>query len=168
MTNLPRLPLIAAALAASLLATACGGGDDPALPGDASGDAVAKYIGSWESDCYSDSGASAKARADFTKTSATSFTGSVVAYAYLGTSCSGPSVRDDKVLTNMSMTFVGTKTVEGATVDKFSGASDQGNGKVVMYANGDVLRLGDVDGPEDAEGYAESFYDSRYTLKRLK
>lgn len=157
------------ALALTAALAACGGSDDdPALGGDTSGDAVAKYIGSWESDCYADSGASGKARADFSKTSATTFTGKVVLFGYLGGSCSGPVVRDENVLTGLVMTHAGTKTVEGVTADKFSGTSDQGEGKLVLWASGDTMRIGDVDASEDAEGYANSFLDSRFTLKRLK
>jgi hypothetical protein len=167
MTKSLRFPLFAATLTAAALLSACGGGDDdPAVAGDSSGDVVAKYIGTWESDCYADSGASAKVRADFTKASATSFTGNVVAYGYIGGSCSGPSVRDEKVLTNLSMNHAGTKTVSGVTADKFNGAADQGNGKLVMYTDGSTLQLGDVDAAKDAEGYPNSFYESRYTLKR--
>ena len=162
-----RIPLIAASLAVASLLSACGGGDDdPSVAADTSGDAVAKYIGTWESDCYADSGASAKVRADFNKTSATSFTGNVIAYGYLGSSCSGPSVKDEKVLTNLSMNHAGTKDIAGVTADKFSGASDQANGKLVMYTDGSTLQLGDVDAAKDSEGYAEAFYESRYTLKR--
>lgn len=168
MTMTLRFPLIAVALASAVLVAACGGGDDDPLPGDTSGDVVAKYIGSWESDCYEDSGASAKVRADFTKTSGTSFTGDVIAYAYIGTSCSGPSVKDEKVLTGLSMTHAGTKDVGGVTADKFNGTSSQQNGQLVMYTDGTNLQLGDVDGPEDAEGYADTFYESRYTLKRIQ
>lgn len=168
MPSTPRFKLIALSLAVAALATACGGGDDPPLPGDNSGDVVAKFIGSWESDCYADSGASAKLRADFTKASPTSFTGDVIAYGYIGSSCSGPTVKDEKVLTGLSMTHAGTKSIAGVTADKFSGTSSQKNGKLVMYANGNTLQLGDVDGPEDAEGYANTFYESRYTLKRIQ
>ncbi len=157
------------ALALTAALAACGGGDDdPALGGDASGDAVAKYIGSWQSDCYADSGASARARADFTKTSATSFTGKVVVYGYLGGSCSGPVVRDENAITGLSMAHAGTKTVEGVTADKFSGSSDQGESKLVLWASGDTMRIGDVDAGKDAEGYANAFLDSRFTLQRLK
>jgi hypothetical protein len=167
MTKPLRFPLIAATLAATALLAACGGGDDdPSVEGDSSGDVVAKYIGTWESDCYADSGASAKIRADFTKVSATSFSGNVVAYGYVGSSCSGPSVKDENVLTNLSMNHAGTKAIAGVTADKFNGAADQGNGKLVMYTDGTTLQLGDEDGAKDAEGYANSFYDSRYTLKR--
>lgn len=162
-----RLPLLAVALASAGLLAACGGGDDDPLPGDNTGDVVAKYIGSWESDCYAESGASAKVRADFRKTSATSFTGDVIAYGYIGTSCSGRSVKDEKVLTGLSMNHAGTKAIAGVTADKFTGTSSQENGKLVMYATGNTLQLGDVDGPEDAEGYANTFYESRYTLKRI-
>lgn len=168
MTKPLRFPLIAATLAATALLAACGGGDDdPALPGDSSGDVVAKYIGSWQSDCFEDGGASGRARADFTKNSATSFSGDIVVYAYIGTSCSGPSVRDEKVLTNFTMTHAGTKSIEGATGDKFTGTSDQKNGKLVLYVNGGSLRVGDVDGAQDAEGYANTFFDSRYTFQRI-
>ncbi|MBL8386716.1 MAG: hypothetical protein JNK17_00620 [Hydrogenophaga sp.] len=167
MTLIPRFTMMSAALAAAALVSACGGGDGgPALAGDTSGDAVARYIGTWESDCYSDSGASAKLRADFTKTSPTSFTGNVIAYGYIGTSCSGPVVKDKKVLTNMSMNHAGTKDIAGVTADKFSGASDQGNGKVLLYVAGDVMQIGDPDAAQDGEGYPEAFLESKYTVKR--
>ncbi|WP_374406993.1 hypothetical protein [Hydrogenophaga sp.] len=167
MTLIPRFTMMSATLAAAALVSACGGGDGgPALAGDTSGDAVARYIGTWESDCYSDSGASAKLRADFTKTSPTSFTGNVIAYGYIGTSCSGPVVKDKKVLTNMSMNHAGTKDIAGVTADKFSGASDQGNGKVLLYVAGDVMQIGDPDAAQDGEGYPEAFLESKYTVKR--
>ncbi len=167
MIRTSRFSRLAVAFAASALLIACGGNDDdPSVATDTSSDIVAKYIGTWESDCYADSGASARARADFTKTSATSFTGNVIAYGYVGGSCSGPSVKEEKVLTNLSMQHAGTKPIAGVTADKFAGASDQANGKLVMYTNGAILQLGNVDGARDAEGFAESFYDSRYTLKR--
>jgi hypothetical protein len=169
MMKSTRLPLIAAALAAASLMAACGAGgdDDPALPGDASSDVVAKYIGSWQSDCFKEGSASGRARADFTKNSPTSLSGDIVVYAYLGGSCSGPAVKDEKVLSNFTLNHAGTKTVEGVTADKFTGTADQKNGKLVLFANGNSLRVGDVDGALDAEGYANAFFDSRYTLKRL-
>ena len=79
---------------------ACGGSgdDDDPLPTDTGTDAVAKYVGSWKSDCYADSGASALLRADFTKAAADTLGGSVIVYYYIGSSCSGPSVKSDKVL----------------------------------------------------------------------
>ena len=168
MTMPHRFKLIAATFAVASLLAACGGGDDddPSVAADTSGDVVAKYIGTWESDCYADSGASARIRADFTKTSATSFTGDVIAYGYIGGSCSGPTVKDEKVLTNLSITHAGTKTISGVTADKFSGASDPSNGKLVMSTSGSTLQLGDVDAAKDAEGYPNAFYESRYTLKR--
>jgi len=155
-----------ATLAFALLAlTACGGGDEDPLPSDSSGDVVAKYIGSWRSACYDDSGASAHLRADFTKTSATGFSGEVVAYAYLGTSCSGPSVRSKKVLTNMSVNYAGTKTVGGVSADKFNGTADQGSAKLVLRVDGGTLQIGDPDAAKDGEGFPEAFYDK--TLSRL-
>ncbi len=167
MTMPKRFALIATTVAVVSLLAACGGSDDePSVGADTSSDVVAKYIGTWESDCYADSGASARLRADFIKASATSFTGNVIAYGYIGSSCSGPSVKDEKVLTNLSMNHAGTKPISGVTADKFSGAADQANGKLVMFANGSTLQLGDVDGAKDAEGFPETFYDSRYTLKR--
>ncbi|MDO9253697.1 MAG: hypothetical protein Q8S71_14085 [Hydrogenophaga sp.] len=149
--------LIGLSLAIAAL-TACGGNDDP-LPGDTSGDLVAKYIGSWESGCYEDSGASAHLRADFTKASATGFTGEVVAYAYIGTSCSGPSVKNKKVFTNMVMSHDGTKVVGGVTADKFAGTADQGSAKVLLTVSGNILRIGDPDASKDAQGYPNAFYD---------
>ena len=149
--------LIGLSLAIAAL-TACGGNDDP-LPGDTSGDLVAKYIGSWESGCYEDSGASAHLRADFTKASATGFTGEVVAYAYIGTSCSGPSVKNEKVFTHMVMSHDGTKVVGGVTADKFAGTADQGSAKVLLTVSGNTLRIGDPDASKDAQGYPNAFYD---------
>ncbi len=138
---------------------ACGGGNDDPLPTDGSEDPVAKYIGSWRSECYDDSGASAHLRADFTKTSATGFTGEVVAYAYLGTSCSGPSVKQEKVFTNMVMSHDGTKAVGGVTADKFAGTADQGSEKIVLYVSGSTLQIGDPDAARDGQGYPNEFYD---------
>jgi hypothetical protein len=144
--------------------TACGGNDDP-KPGDTSGDPVAKYIGSWESACYEDSGASAHLRADFTKASATGFTGEVVAYLYIGTSCSGPSVKNEKVFTHMVMSHDGTKAVGSVTADKFAGTSDQGSAKVLLHVNGNTLQIGDPDASKDAQGYPNAFYDK--TMSRI-
>lgn len=156
--------LIGLSLAMAAL-TACGGGDEDPLPGDTSGDIVAKYIGTWRSACYEDSGASAHLRADFTKSSATGFTGEVVAYAYLGSSCSGPSVKSEKVFTNMVMSHDGTKDLAGVTADKFAGTADQGSAKVLLYVNGNTLQIGDPDASEDAQGYPNAFYDK--SMSRL-
>lgn len=145
--------------------TACGGGNDDPLPTDPSDDPVAKYIGSWQSACYDDSGASAHLRADFTKSSATGFTGEVVAYAYIGTSCSGPSVKQEKVFTHMVMSHDGTKAVGGVTADKFAGTADQGSAKVLLYVNGSTLQIGDPDASKDGQGYPNAFYDK--SLSRL-
>jgi hypothetical protein len=159
-----RFKMISLAVAVTALA-ACGGGDDDPLPTDTSTDAVAKYVGSWKSDCYSDSGASAVLRADFTKAAADTLGGSVIVYYYVGSSCSGPSVKDDKVLSNMSLKVTGSKAVGGVTADKFQGGSDQGSKKVVLYTDGSTLQIGDIDGTEDTEGYATSFFE--YSMKRL-
>ena len=70
-------------------------------------------------------------------------------------------------ITGFTLNHAGTKTVEGVTADKFTGTADQKNGKLVLFASGNTLRVGDVDGSLDAEGYANAFFDSRYTLKRL-
>ena len=159
-----RIKILGLSMAVATLA-ACGGGDDDPLPTDASTDAVAKYVGSWKSDCYSDSGASAHLRADFTKAAADTLGGSVIVYYYVGSSCSGPSVKDDKVLSNVSLKTVGTKAVGGVTADTFLGGSDQGTKKVVLYTDGSTLQIGDPDGAEDAEGYANTFFE--YSMKRL-
>lgn len=159
-----RFTLFAMASVLALL-SACGGGDDDPLPTDDSQDVVAKYIGSWRSECYSDDGASAFLRADFSKASATGFTGDVIAYAYLGTSCSGPAVRVERVLTNLVMSFDGTKTVGGVTADKFAGTADQGDENIVLYVNGNTLQIGDPDASRDAQGYPNAFYDK--SLQRL-
>ena len=153
-----RLSLIGVSLIVATLA-ACGGGDDDPLPQDPSNDVVSKYIGSWLSACYDDDGASAHLRADFKKASATSFTGEVVAYAYIGTSCSGPAVKVEKVFTNMVMSYDGSKAVGAVTADKFSGTADQGSEKVLLYVNGNNLQIGDPDASKDAQGYPNAFYD---------
>lgn len=153
--------LVGLSLAIAAL-TACGGNDDP-KPVDTSGDPVAKYIGSWESACYEDSGASAHLRADFTKASATGFTGEVVAYFYVGTSCSGPSVKNTKVFTHMVMSHDGTKIVGSVTADKFAGTSDQGSAKVLLHVSGNTLQIGDPDAAKDAQGYPNTFYDKSMT-----
>ena len=159
-----RFNLLAMAALLGLL-SACGGSDDDPLPTDPSQDVVAKYIGSWRSDCYSDDGASAFLRADFSKASATGFTGDVIAYAFLGTSCSGPAVRSERVLTNLVMSYDGTKAVGAVTADKFAGTADQGSEKIILYVNGNTLQIGDPDASTDAQGYPNAFYDK--SLQRL-
>ena len=156
--------LVTLSLAIAVL-TACGGGNDDPLPDDPSDDVVSKYIGSWLSECFDDDGASAHLRADFTKASATGFTGEVVAYAYIGTSCSGPSVKNKKVFTNMVMSHDGTKAVGGVTADKFAGTSNQGSAKVLLHVNGNTLQIGDPDASKDAQGYPNAFYDK--TMSRI-
>jgi len=156
------LKLTVVCLGAALLA-ACGGGNDDPLPGDPSGDPVSKYVGTWISRCVADGGASAHARADFSKLSPNSLSGDVVAYAYAGSSCSGPSVRERKVLTRLSLTLVGPTTVSGLSAERFDGSSDQGTSKVVLSVSGDQLRIGDPDEGQDAEGYATTFFDEVLT-----
>ena len=150
---------------AALALTACGGGKDDPVVADTSADAVAKYVGSWESECYADSGASAEIRADLTKAAADTLGGQVVIYYYIGSSCSGPVVKDDKVLSNVSLKLAGSKAVGGVQADKFSGGSDQGSKQVLLYVNGDTLQIGDPNGAEDAEGYPNSFFE--YAMKRI-
>jgi hypothetical protein len=152
-------------VAATTALTGCGGGKDDPVATDASTDAVAKYVGSWESECYADSGASAELRADFTKKSATSLGGNVALYYYIGSSCSGPVVKDDKVLINLSLDLVGPRAIAGVTADAFSGSSSEGTAKVVLYTNGSSLQIGDIKGAKDAAGYATTFY--KYALKRI-
>lgn len=152
------------AVAAALVA--CGGGDEDPVETDNSADPVASYVGSWESRCVADSGASAKVRADLTKASADTLEGDVIAYAYAGTSCSGPSLRDKKVLSNMRATLVGTQETAGVTADRFVGSSAQGEGKILMYTNGTTLMIGDPDAAENADGYPTAFL--RESLSRLR
>jgi len=160
----PGFKLVALSLAITGL-VACGGGNDDPLPTDPSDDVVSKYIGSWRSACYDDSGASAHLRANFTKASATGFTGEVVAYAYIGTSCSGPAVKTERVFTNMTMSHDGTKMVGAVTADKFAGTADQGQANVLLHVSGDTLQIGDPDAAKDGQGYPNAFYDK--SLSRL-
>ena len=153
------------ALVATAALSACGGGGGDPLPTDASSDPVAKYVGSWQSSCYKDSGASGELRADFSKLSANAIGGKVKAYFYIGSSCSGPVIKSETFLSNLSLTLVGDKAVAGVTVDKFQGTSDQGSANVVLYVNGTTLQIGDTKGAKDAEGYPNSFFE--YALSRL-
>ena len=152
-----------AVLSAAL--AACGGDDDP-LDTDNSSDPVAKYVGSWESRCVADSGASARLRADLRKITRDTLGGDVIAYAYAGTSCSGPDLRDKKVLSDMRMTLVGNQPIAGVTADRFVGTSAQGEGKVLMYTNGSTLMIGDPDSPDNADGYPTEFLEE--SLSRMK
>lgn len=156
--------VLLACLTAAML-TACGGGDDDPLPADTSTDVVAKYMGSWLSRCVNKDGASAEIRADFTKASANSFTGKVVAYAYVGSGCSGLKIKTEDVLTGLSMTHAGTGKAGGMPVDRFVGSSKQGNGKLVLYTDGNTLLVGDPDASKDADGYPTSFLEE--SLSRI-
>lgn len=148
----------------TLVLVACGGNPDDALPGDTSTDPVASFIGSWESECYSEDGASARLYADFSKVSPTGFSGKITGFAYVGTSCSGPSVKNKDVLTNMSMAIAGTKSVDGVEATLFSGSSDQGTRKTILYSAGSTLKVGDDKSAKDAAGYPSAFYT--YTFNR--
>ena len=161
----PQLTVLTCSLFAALALTACGGGKDDPVAADTSADSVAKYVGSWESECYSDSGASAELRADFTKKSGTSLGGNITVYYYIGSSCSGPVVKDDKVLADLSLELQGARAIAGVTGDAFSGTSAKGSAKVVLYTTGATLQIGDVKAAPDADGYATTFYE--YSLKRI-
>ena len=157
--------LLALSLAVVAL-SACGDGRDDPLPTDPSGDPVAKYAGSWISECFEDSGASAQARADFTKTSPVNMTGDVIAYAFVGRSCSGPSVKRKKVLTDLNVSFTGTKSTQDRMADKFEGTSAEGKGKILLSTDGTTLLVGDPASPDDAEGFPSTF--RKETLTRLQ
>ena len=171
-----------ALLSAFAVLTACGGGNDDPPPEEPveevasepgveevapapTVDVVSKYVGAWASDCFTEDGFSAVVRADFAKGSATRLTGNVVVNAYLGTSCSGPVVRSERVLTNLALSYDGTKRIGSATAEKFAGRADQGTGKVLLYLRGATLQIGDPDASRDAQGYPNAFYDK--TLTRL-
>ena len=154
-----------AVAAVGVALAACGSDDDPIATDDSS-DPVAKYVGSWESRCVADSGASARLRADLRKISPDTLGGDVIAYAYAGTSCSGPDLRDKKVLSDMRMTLVGSQPIAGVTADQFTGTSAQGEGKVLMYTNGSTLLIGDPDSPDSADGYPTEFLEE--SLSRMK
>ena len=159
-----RLRWVATSAVVATLA-ACGGDNDDPLDTDASSDPVAKFVGTWETECYADSGASAWARADLRKVSADTLAGDVIAYAYVGSSCSGPAVRDRKVLSNLVATKVGSQTVAGMVADQFTGSSDQGNSKFLMFTNGSILLIGDPKSPEDANGFPTQFLEQ--SLSRM-
>ena len=178
------LRFLGACCAVALL-TACGGGDDalpPAeepveeaaqAPGPAADaaepapvvDVVSKYVGAWVSECYTESGYSALVRANFGKASNTRITGNVVINAYLGTSCTGAVIQSERLLTNLSLSYDGTKAIGAAKAEKFAGKADQGTGKVLLYLRGNTLQFGDPDAARDAQGYPNAFYDQ--SLQRL-
>ncbi|GAA6141062.1 hypothetical protein [Hydrogenophaga sp. 5NK40-0174] len=156
--------LVAGAMAMSV--AACGGSDDDPIDADTSEDLVAKYVGSWLSECIKDGSASAEMRADFKKADAQTLKGDVVIYGFVGTSCSGPIVATRRVLTNLEMSHVGTSTVDGKEADRFRGKSDEDEGKLVMRVEGNTLYLGDVSDSTDDAGYPRHFYDE--TLQRIE
>ena len=157
--------LAAGSLLACIALTACGGGDDDPLPADTTTDVVAKYVGSWLSRCVNKDGASAELRADFSKVSANTFSGKVVAYAYLGSGCSGLKVKTEDVLTGLTMTHAGTGTASGVAVDRFVGTSKQGSAKMVLHTDGTTLLIGDPDAAKDADGYPKAFLEE--SLSRI-
>ena len=93
-------------------------------------------------------------------------TGDVIAYAFVGRSCSGPSVKKKKVLTDLNVSFTGTKTTQGRTADKFEGSSAEGKGKILLSTDGTTLFVGDPDSADDAEGFPSTF--RKETLTRLQ
>ncbi len=152
--------------ATALALSACGGSDDDPIDADTSSDKVAKYVGSWLTDCIKDGSASAEMRADFKKADAETLKGDVVIYGFVGTSCSGPVVATKRVLTNLEMSHVGSSTVDGKDADRFRGKSDEDEGKLVLYVEGNTLYLGDVTDSKDDAGYPRHFYDE--TLQRIQ
>ncbi|MEZ5644226.1 MAG: hypothetical protein R3E94_05730 [Burkholderiaceae bacterium] len=153
-------------LAAPVLAfglIACGGGNDDPVAGDPAADPVSPYVGTWLSRCVAESGLSAHLRADFLKTGTQSLAGDVLVFYYLGTSCSGPSVDDDRVLSNLQLTLDGTGVVAGLAAERFIGTSNEGNAHVVMAVNGNQLRIGDPDASKDADGFPTAFLDETLT-----
>ena len=127
---------LAAALAASLLVSACGGGGSggaagtPADPGSDTGDqpaASAKYVGSWTSPCgeseYSSVAApgvplKATGTLTLTRASDTVLNLVLVESLYATADCSGSALQLPHAQTGNTLTIAGATTVGGKPVDK--------------------------------------------------
>jgi hypothetical protein len=131
-----KLNQLAAALAASLLVSACGGGGDsaatgtPADPGPDTGNqpaASAKYVGSWTSPCgeseYSSvaaPGVPLKSTGTLTLTRATDTVLNLVLVEslYATADCSGSALQLPHAQTGNTLTIAGAATVGGKPVEK--------------------------------------------------
>lgn len=160
--------------AASLLAllSACGGGSDnddddggSATPPPAAASPVDKYVGEWTA-CYDEGdGTSSREHLVATKTSATVLSFEVEQSFHNGAGCAGAAVRTEPVL-NGTATFEGTKTVDGATVDKVTVRETDGGVEKQIFAvrDGDFFTGVPVDedrpdSVEDADGYPTQLDD---------
>lgn len=133
-------------LAVASALTACGGGGG----GDSAAD---KYVGTWLSSCsLAGSTSSYRDRAVFTRSSdnvirSTDYTRDYAA----STSCSGSYTESADGYEDL--TIVGTKMVDGKTVDKINGVDDTGTSvKLITYVSGNDLFVG-INGTRDGEGY---------------
>lgn len=131
-----KLNQLAAALAASLLVSACGGGSDsgaagtPADPGPDTGNqpaASAKYVGNWTTPCFESVFAAASAPSvnlmsttsfAFTRVSDTALSVVVQPKVYSTQDCSGAAVNLPATAGASSLTVTGAATISGKPVDK--------------------------------------------------
>ncbi len=143
------------ALVAAAALTACGGGGGGGGD-DAPADAIDKYVGTW-SNCFADSGVSARLTATFTKTSANSGNYTLTAVGYPTANCIGTSPSGATATDTGTAALQGTKAIGAETVDKvlFTSTTDGPERQVVLIRNQQlVLGLSaDDGGAVDAEGY---------------
>lgn len=165
-------------LASVALATlaACGGGggsDGDSNANGASAAGIDKYVGSWQSNCISETVSTeqgpvtASARLFVTNTKVSDTVLSVVtgSKGYLGSTCSGTAYYSDDALSTETATLTGTGTVGGQSVDKFSYAGTDGNYLNIAQLSGGKLYLGS-DEDLDASGYPTALDTSFYLTKR--
>lgn len=157
------------ALVAAAALTACGGGGgDDGGSNDPRADAIDKYVGTW-SNCFADSGVSARLTATFTKTSATVGNYTLTAVGYPSTNCTGTSPAGASSTDTGTAALQGTKAIGAETVDRILFTSPtQGQDKQVAVIRNQQLVLGlsaDDGGAVDAEGYPNTL-DNVVLLKQ--
>ena len=120
-----KLTQLAAALAASLLVSACGGGGDSGAAGQSA--ASAKYVGNWTTPCFESVFAAASAPSvnlmsttsiAFTRVSDTVLSVVVQPKVYSTQDCSGAAVNLPATAGASSLTVTGAATISGKPVDK--------------------------------------------------
>jgi hypothetical protein len=146
-----RFTMGTAAVCGALAMSACGGGGG----GDDKDPAADKYVGTWLGEC-SEIGfvSSYRDRVVVTKSSDNVVRSTTYIRDYANSkTCSGSYI--DSEFFTLDMTVIGTKTVDGKTVDKIDIRDAGGRtSKNIFYVSGNGLFIGDVSSvARDSEGY---------------
>ena len=149
--------LLIAALGASALLSACGGGGDdgPKANPSSSGNSAA-YAGKWLGDCIVEGTNSYRTQLVFTATSGTTLQVATTYYDYTGTVCGGTARLSSGT---GQVSIVGTKTASGDVVDKVNitmGGSTME--KDILYSDGRKMVTGDSSA--DSAGYPNALDNS--------